>query len=120
MKLENFRDLTAWKEGHKLVIGIYSITKSFPVQEQFGITNQMRRAGVSITSNVAEGFVRRGLKEKAQFYYMALGSVSELQNQLIISNEIGYLDKSKFETLFEQCNSVGRLLNGLIKSTQNR
>lgn len=120
MKISSFRDLNAWNEGARLTVEIYKQTKSFPVQEQFGITNQMRRASVSITSNIAEGFVRHGLKEKTQFYYMALGSNAELQSQITISLEIGYLDKQTADKLLDISDSVGRLLSGLIRSTNNR
>lgn len=120
MKIESFRDLIAWKEGNNLVIQIYRLTTKYPVSEQFGITNRMRRAAVSVTSNIAEGFVRKAIKEKSQFYYIALGSVSELQNQLIISSEIGYIKLTEFNQTSDQTNLVGKSLNGLIKSTLSR
>jgi four helix bundle protein len=73
-KIRSFRDLDVWKEGHKLVLEIYKITKNFPKEEMFGLSNQLKRAAVSITSNIAEGFSRKSLKEKIQFYSMAKAS----------------------------------------------
>jgi len=76
----------------------------------------MRRAAISITSNIAEGFSRQGLKEKIQFYYMSLGSLTELQNQLLIARDVGYLSKEKFQDLAQRTVEVGKVVNGLIKS----
>ncbi|MEW6408249.1 MAG: four helix bundle protein [Patescibacteria group bacterium] len=72
-KIKSFTDLNAWKEGHKLVLMVYDVTKSFPKEEQFGLSIQLRRAVISFTSNIAEGFSRNSYKEKLQFYSMALG-----------------------------------------------
>jgi four helix bundle protein len=84
-KIYSFTDLKAWKQGHELVLFVYEITKHFPQNEVFGLTSQMRRAVVSITSNIAEGFSRISNKEKAQFYSIALGSLTEIQNQSYIA-----------------------------------
>lgn len=117
-KLKSFTDLDTWKEGHKLVLLIYKTTKQFPKDELFGLTNQMRRAAVSITSNVAEGFSRRSYKDKTQFFVMFHGSVTELQNQLIIAHDVGYIKKSEFDSVAAQTVTVHKLLTGLIKSTR--
>jgi four helix bundle protein len=117
-KIISFTDLNAWKEGHKLVIEIYKITKKFPREEQFGLITQLRRAVVSITSNLAEGFSRHSYKEKLQFYSMALGSLTEVQNQLLISKDVGYLDKEIFEGVAGQANIVHQLLQGLIRKSK--
>src|SRR3989338_1228088 len=101
-KIIFFTDLNAWKEGHKLAVKIYEITKSFPKEELFGLTSQMKRCAVSITSNIAEGFSRQSYKEKVQFYCMAQGSTTELQNQLIISRDVKILTPEKFQPVFEQ------------------
>ena len=118
MKIQSFTDLNAWREGHELVLSIYKITKVFPNEERYGLTDQMRRCTVSITSNIAEGFSRRTNKEKAQFFYMALGSVTELQNQLLIAKDINYIEKNKFKEIAEQTVTVSKLINGLIKSSR--
>lgn len=117
-KILTFKDLEVWKEGHLLVLSIYKITSLFPNEERFGITDQMRRAAVSVTSNIAEGFSRQGIKEKIQFYYTSKGSLVELHNQLIISKDVGYITKSDFDIMEIQILKVGRILTGLIRSTK--
>jgi len=79
-EIKDFTNLNAWKEGHRLVLSVYEFTKEFPEDERFGLISQLRRASVSITSNIAEGFARYYFKDKVRFYYMARGSVSEVQN----------------------------------------
>jgi len=116
-RIQSFTDLKTWQKGHELVLAIYKTTEEFPSKEIFGITNQMRRAAVSITSNIAEGFSRRSSKEKIQFYYIALGSLTEIQNQLIIARDIKYLDISNFDEISQQTIIVSKLINGLIKSS---
>src|SRR5438552_552856 len=98
-KIQRFTDLVAWREGHKLVLEIYKITSNFPQKEAYALSDQMRRCVVSITSNIAEGFSRRTNKEKAQFYYMSLGSTTELQNQLLIARDLAYIEKDRFNEL---------------------
>ncbi|MBU4142676.1 four helix bundle protein [Patescibacteria group bacterium] len=112
-KIKSFTDLFAWQKGHRLVIAIYEKTDKFPSKEIFGLISQMRRAAVSITSNIAEGFSRNTIKDKCQFYSMALGSLTELQNQLLISHGVGYLNKESFDELTEQTIIVNKLINGL-------
>ncbi|MDP3963917.1 MAG: four helix bundle protein [bacterium] len=112
-KIRSFTDLRGWQEGHKLVLMVYRVTENFPQKENFALTNQMRRAVVSITSNIAEGFSRFSSKEKHQFYSIAQGSLTELQNQLLISRDIGYLGEGDFKEIAEQTVSVNKLLNGL-------
>ena len=101
-KIKSFTDLIAWKEGHKLVLMIYDITKQFPKDELFGLISQIRRCAVSITSNLTEGFSRLSYKEKARFYSMALGSTTELQNQLLIAKDVNYITKERFQDIAEQ------------------
>lgn len=115
-KIRSFTDLYAWQEGHKLVLIIYKFTTHFPKSESFALVDQMRRCVVSITSNIAEGFSRSGKKEKIQFYFMSLGSVTELQNQLLIARDLGYIEGADFKSIADQTVSVQKLLNGLISS----
>lgn len=117
--IKSFTDLNAWKEGHKLVLEIYKITSEFPKDEMFGLTNQMRRCAVSITSNIAEGFSRQFYKEKVQFYYISLGSVTELQNQLLIARDVCYINNGQFQELANLSVKVHKIINGLIKSSKS-
>ena len=95
-KIKNFTDLNAWKEAHKLVLNIYRLVEKFPKKEQFILNSQIIRAVISITSNLAEGFGRRGIKEKIQFYYLAQSSLTEVQNQLIIAKDVYYINNIEF------------------------
>lgn len=119
-KIKTFKDLNTWKEGHKLVLTVYKTTSAFPSKETLSLTDQMRRACVSITSNVAEGFSRRGIKEKTQFYLMALGSLTELQNQILVARDVGYITKELSSQLENQTILVHKLINGLIKGIKMR
>ena len=118
-KISSFKDLIAWKEGHKLAVTIYEITKAFPKEEIFGLTNQIRRAAVSVTSNIAEGFSRNSSKEKIQFYSIALGSLSEVQSQILIAKDIGYLAGERYDSISQLTITVSKLLNGLARSAQS-
>jgi four helix bundle protein len=118
-RIREFTDLVVWQESHQLVLFIYKITGTFPQSEIFGLTNQMRRAAVSVTSNIAEGFGRSSYKEKIHFYYLSLGSLTELKNQLIISKDVSYLDVPNFEKIFAQATSVHRLLQAFITKSKS-
>ena len=118
-KIKSFTDLNAWKEAHSLVLMIYIITKEFPKEEIFVLVSQMRRCVISVSSNIAEGFSRKSKKEKIQFYHTTLGSVTELQNQLLIARDLAYISKEKFLEIAEQTVKVSKLVNGLIKSSQD-
>jgi four helix bundle protein len=119
VKIKSFTDLVVWKKGHELVIAVYKITKNFPKDELYSLTNQMRRAAASITSNIAEGFGRQGYKEKIQFYYLAQGSLIELKNQLLIAKDVDYLNKTDFIKLAEKANNTHKLLQGLITKSKS-
>ena len=118
-KIKVFTDLVAWQEGHKLVLILYRITQKFPKEETYSLTDQMRRCVTSITNNIAEGFSRRTKKEKMQYYYMSLGSVTELQNQLIISKDLNYISLDDYGLVKDRTVFIHKLINGLIKSSQN-
>jgi four helix bundle protein len=115
----SFQDLRVWQDGHTLVVHVYNITKNFPKDELFGITNQIRRAAVSITSNLSEGFNRNSRKEKLQFYYISLGSIAELQNQLLIARDVAYLNGEVFDKIEAQIITVQKQLNALIQKIRS-
>ena len=117
--IKTFKDLIVWQEGHKLVLLIYAITKKFPKEELFGLTSQMCRCSVSITSNIAEGFSRNSFKEKVQFYSIAHGSLTELENQLIIAFDIGYIQELDYKQITGKLYDVHRLLNAFIKKSRS-
>lgn len=116
--IKNFTDLDAWKEAHILTLQIYKITKEFPKDEMFGLVSQIRRAVVSIESNIAEGFSRYHFKDRLKFYFQSRGSLSEVQSQLITSKDLEYLAKAKFDSILIQIEKVGVILGGLIRSTE--
>jgi four helix bundle protein len=115
-KIHSFTDLIAWQEAHKLVLLIYHVTKEFPKEELFGLTNQIRRAVVSVSSNIAEGFSRKSSLEKKQFYFTSLGSLTEVQNQLLIARDIKYIAQHIFMDIANQSVRVGKLTHSLIKN----
>lgn len=118
-KIRKFTDLRVWQVGHELVIMIYKTTKNFPKQETYSLVDQMRRATSSVTSNIAEGFGRKGYKEKLQFYYQAQGSLIELKDQILIAKDVEYLNNKEVKQLTELANNTHRLLQGLIKKTKS-
>ena len=101
-------------KGIKMVKLLYEITRTFPQYEMYGVTAQMRRAAISIPSNIAEGFARDSNKELMHFLYVSLGSASELETQLIICREIGYLQEERYEELMRMNNEVIRMISALI------
>lgn len=117
-KIQKFTDLIAWQEGHKLVLLTYKVTGHFPSKENFALTDQMRRAATSVTSNIAEGFSRKTAKEKIQFYHTALGSLAELQSQVITAKDVEYVSDQIFNPLHDLSVNVSKLINGLIKTAK--
>jgi four helix bundle protein len=117
-KIKEFTDLNSWREAHKLVLLTYRLTHKFPKEEIFGLTNQARRASVSITSNIAEGFGRQTFKDRIHFYYMAQGSLSELKNQILIARDILYINKNDFQLFEEQLIIAHKFLQGLISKSK--
>ena len=112
----SYKDLVAWQKAMDLVTAIYRATAEFPRQEQFGLTSQLRRAAVSIPSNIAEGQGRLSEKEFRYFLGQARGSLMEVETQLQIGQNLGYLKLEKIKPLLTLCAEVGRILNGLLAS----
>ena len=112
--MSDYQKLKAWQMAMELVEEVYASTRGFPKEESFGLTSQMRRAAVSIPSNVAEGASRAGSKEFLQFLHVARGSASELETQMLLAGKLGYLANTV--DLMASLTSVKRLINGLIRS----
>ncbi|MFP3868726.1 MAG: four helix bundle protein [Desulfobacteraceae bacterium] len=112
-KSRSFRDLDVWRKSIDLVKEIYQITGKFPPSEIYGLTNQIRRAAVSIPSNIAEGQGRNSAKEFRQFLGIALGSIAEIETQLIIAQEIGYLSNEKFDFLIISLDTIRKMIKSL-------
>ncbi|MBU1083692.1 MAG: four helix bundle protein [Candidatus Omnitrophota bacterium] len=116
MKVKDYKDLKIWQKGIEIADKIYTITDDFPKSELYGLTSQMRRAAVSVPSNIAEGFVRHYTKEYTQFLRLSLGSCAELETQLIISDKRKYVKNKKIEELIEDLNHEMRMLMSLVNS----
>ncbi len=113
-----YNDLKVWQKSMDLVVEIYRCTRAFPKDELYGLTSQMRRAAVSVPSNIAEGKGRYSNKELVQFLYNARGSLLELQTQVVIAHRLGYMGDQAWTALRSQAAEVGRTLNGLISKFQ--
>lgn len=109
------KTLKVWQEAMQLAKDVYDVTKSFPSDERFGLTSQMRRSAVSIPSNIAEGAARQTKKDTLQFYVVARASLSEFDTQLELSKELGFINPSNFSLLTSHVNVVDSLLSGLIR-----
>jgi four helix bundle protein len=112
----SYKDLVAWQKAMELVTATYRSTAGFPKEEQFGLTSQLRRAAVSIPSNIAEGQGRLSEKEFRYFLGQARGSLMEVETQLQIAQNLGYIEAAKTLELLKMCAEVGRILNGLLAS----
>lgn len=117
--IQSFKDLIVWQKAHSVVLQIYKITKSFPSEEKYGLGDQLRRASVSITSNIAEGFIMRTAKDKVRFYLMSKASASECMNQIIIARDLGYITTGEYDTLDMALNEVMRMLSAFMKSSMS-
>ena len=112
----SFRDLVVWQKAHQLVLSIYRLTKSFPADERFGLTSQIRRAAVSVAANIAEGFSKRGKADKARYFNIAQGSLEEVHYYLILGQDLNYGDCNQLADSYRE---VARLLNGYIRALLN-
>lgn len=118
--IQNFTDLIVYQKAHVLVLKVYKTTSVFPKEEIFGITSQMRRSAISITSNIAEGFGRNHARDKQQFYAIAKGSVLELQSQILISCDLKFIKQELSKELNENILEITKLLAGIIRSADSR
>lgn len=118
MGKEGFEKLEVWHDAKNLAVSIYKITMEGELSKDFGIRDQIRRSAVSIPSNIAEGDERYSNRESIRFLYIAKGSLAELRTQLIIANEIGYIDETQLSILENNCNLIGKRLGALIKARE--
>jgi len=112
--IKSFEDLTIWQESRKFTNKIYILTSKFPKEELYGLTSQIRRAAVSITSNIAEGFDRRSDKELSNFLSIARGSTAEVQNNLYIALDLKYVSQTEFNRLYQEAKKIAQQINGLM------
>jgi four helix bundle protein len=118
--IKNFSDLKVWQEAHRISLIIYKETGTFPKEELFGLTSQIRRASISVSSNIAEGFGRFGYKGKAQFYGFSLGSLEEMRSQLLLARDLSYLSEEIFQEINTKVESTRILLLSILKSIRKR
>lgn len=119
-KVETYQDLEVWKQAKSLVQHIYKLTKSFPKEEQFGLVNQLRRAAVSIPSNIAEGCGRNHFKDSIQLFFISRGSLYEVETQILIAADLKYISKEEMDQTIADVKSCKRLLNGFINYYQSK
>ena len=110
-KTNNFEDLDVWKNAHQFVLTVYKLTNLFPKEELFGLTSQFRRAAISIPANIAEGYKKRGIKDKLRFYNISEGSGEECRYYLILSKDLGYISLGDFEKYNSLLTSVSKQLS---------
>ena len=118
--MRDYKQLDIWKKAHALTLQIHKTTEDFPINEQYSLTNQIRRACYSIPMNIAEGCGKSTDAEFARFLDMASGSASELDYQLLLARDLGYLDTSLYNSLAEELNHIRRMLTSLIKSVRRK
>jgi four helix bundle protein len=119
MASKSYRDLIVWQKAMDLVEAIYRVTRGFPKEEQYGLTSQMRRAAVSIPSNIAEGQGQGSDKNFGRFLSIAQGSLTELETQLLIAERLNYVDTQSLQPTLSQCDEIGKMLTGLQKRLRN-
>ena len=116
--MKNFKELRIWQRSHQLVLDVYGITKNFPKEEVYGLTSQMRRSSASIPTNIAEGCGRNSDAELCRFSVIAMGSASELEYQLLLSNELNYLQIIDYKRLNDELVEIRKMINMFIQTLQ--
>lgn len=119
-RTNSFKDLIVWQKSHQLVLAIYTITKTFPKEEIFSLTNQVRRASVSIAANISEGYKKKTIPNKLNFINIAEGSLEEVKYYIILSKDLKYIDEKNYEQLYNYAEEVGRLISGYEKAISKR
>ena len=118
--LKNYKELIVWQKSYQLCLTIYKATNKFPKNEGFGLTSQMRRAAISIPSNIAEGYGRKTTPDYLRSLFIAYGSTCELETQILLSGDLDYFNKDSLSELMRDIGEVERMLNALIKSLENK
>ena len=115
-QITTFNDIVAWQRAHKLVLHVYKLTNHFPPSEKYALSSQLRRAVVSIASNIVEGFKRRSVKDSLHFYNVAEASLEEVKYQLLIAKDLKYISEKQYMDIENTFNEAGKTLYGWIKS----
>ena len=115
-QIRSYRDLTTWRKARALVKNVYELTKLLPAEDLYGLTRQIRRAAVSVPSNIAEGYGRGSRKDYMRFLQMGRGSLYELETQLLPASDLGYVDQARMEPVLAEVGECSRLLHGLLRS----
>ena len=118
--LRNYKDLKVWQRSYQLCIEIYNITRGFPKEETYSLTSQLRRAAISVPSNIAEGYGRKTTPDYIRSLYIAYGSNCELETQVLLSGDLGYIEAGELKKLQDGIGEVERMLKALINSFQNK
>ncbi len=113
MSIQNFQSLLAWQKAHEFAISIYELTNTFPRQELFGLTSQIRRASVSVCANIAEGFKRYGLKDQCRFFNIAAASLEEVRAELLIARDLNFCARESAEKILGLAEATAMLIGGL-------
>ena len=116
--LENFKELNVWQKSYDLCLMIYKITKKYPNEETYGLVSQLRRVAVSVPSNIAEGYGRKTTTDYIRFLYIAYGSICELETQILLSGDLGYIKESIHTETLDNVTEIERMLKGLINSLE--
>ena len=120
MSIKSYRDLDIWKRSRTMVTTIYRATSAFPKREMFGLTSQLRRAAVSVPSNIAEGAARLYTREYIRFLSNALGSIAELETQLLVSVDLGYITEQRIQSIMQELDEIGRMTRRLVQRLEER
>ncbi|MBI4688366.1 MAG: four helix bundle protein [Nitrospirae bacterium] len=118
--LTNYKELKVWQKSYQLCLEVYRVTREFPNEERYGLTSQIRRSVLSIPSNIAEGYGRKTTPDYIRLLYMAYGSSCELETQILLSGDLGYIKAKDFKKLQDDIGEVERMLKALIKSLENK
>ena len=118
--LKNYKELNVWQKSYELCLKMYRITAKFPNEERYGLNSQIRRSAVSIPSNIAEGYGRKTTEDYIRMLYISYGSVCELETQILLAGDLGFIEKGKLGTVKKEIAEIERMVKALIKSLENK